>query len=129
MNYCLDPEAVEKINRGHVLLTGEPYGLLNRSGLLSSLARPLGGYGGIELFPSPVAKAGALLHALAEAHPFRQGNKRTAWTAATTFLGLHGIGIDASDDAATEFVLSVVAGEHHAKSASLWFADRITIDR
>ena len=67
MSYCLDPEAVEEINRGHVTLKNEPFAIRDRPGLLGALARPLHGFSGIEVFPTPIAKAGALLEGLAQA--------------------------------------------------------------
>lgn len=127
MNYCLEPEAVEEFNRGHVSQTGEPFGIRDPKGLAGALARPLGGFDGVEVYSTPPAKAGALLHGLAQAHPFLQGNKRTAWTAATTYLGLHGFGLDSTDDEATAFVLAVVTGEFDAQGIALWMSDRLTV--
>lgn len=127
VNYCLEPEAVEDINRGHVVAHGEPFGVRDHHGLLSALARPNAGFGGWEPFPTPVAKAGALIHGLASAHPFVQGNKRTAWSCATTYLGLHGFGIEASVLEATQFVLAVVAGSFDANASGKWIAARLTL--
>ena len=126
MNYCLRPEAVILINKEHVALTGEPHALINRDGLLGALGRPLATFDGYERFPSVAARAGALMDGLAQAHPFQQGNKRTAWDSVTTYLGLCGMGLDGTpDDEATQFVLDVVMHQHDAASAAAWIADRI----
>ena len=125
MNFCLDPEVVVQINREHVLVTGEPHELVNPNGLMGALGRPLATFDGYEVFPTVVQRAGALLDGLAQAHPFSQGNKRTAWDAAMTYLATCGVGIDAGDDEAAEFVLGVVIHEYDAAAAGLWFAERV----
>ncbi|HEY0186266.1 MAG TPA: Fic family protein [Cellulomonas sp.] len=125
MNHCLDPEVVIQIDREHVAVTGEPHEVVNRNGLLGALGRPLATFDGYEVFPTVVQRVGALLDGLAQAHPFRQGNKRTAWDPAITYLGTCGMGVEASDDDATEFVLGVVVHEFDAHQAAVWFADRV----
>ncbi|WP_448059972.1 type II toxin-antitoxin system death-on-curing family toxin [Cellulomonas hominis] len=126
MNYCLTPEAVILINREHVALTGEPHAVINRDGLLAALGRPLATFDGFEVFPSVAARAGALVDGLAQAHPFQQGNKRTAWDAVTTYLALANMGLDGTpDDDAAQFVIDVVEHRYDAKGAAVWIADRI----
>lgn len=127
MIYCLDPDEVIGINRDHCALTGEPFGVRDQSSLLAALARPLHGFGGHAPFPTPVEKAGALLESIVQRHPFIQGNKRTGWTVATTFLGIHGFDVSATDDDAVDLVLGTVKHHHDAQSVALWFADRIVL--
>ncbi|HLS00810.1 MAG TPA: Fic family protein, partial [Beutenbergiaceae bacterium] len=78
MKYCLAVESVHEINHRQVAQTNEPFGLRNESGLLSALAHPLTVAGGRFAFPTPVARTAALFESLLDAHPYLQGNKRTA---------------------------------------------------
>lgn len=82
-------------------------------GLLSSaVARPQASVFGEDAYPTVWEKAAALLHSLARNHGFVDGNKRTAWVAAMTFLALNGHELDPGFDqeAAEELVLSVAQG-------------------
>jgi death-on-curing protein len=60
------------------------YGLLS-----SAAARPQSGAYGVEAYPTLFEKAAALLHSLASNHAFIDGNKRTAWWSAATFLTIN----------------------------------------
>lgn len=127
MTYCLAPEAVVAINRRHVEESNEPHGVLYPDRLRGALARPLLGFGGVYPYETPVAQAGALLDGVAQAHAFMQGNKRTAWSVTTTYLGLHGYALEASNDEAVDLVLQTVAGEYTPEAIALWMADRIVL--
>lgn len=56
-------------------------------------------------------KAAAYLFFLARNHPFSDGNKRTAYLAAATFLLMSGVKLRGSDDAVFELVLQTARGE------------------
>ena len=74
--------------------------------------------------------AGCLLFYLAKNHCFIDGNKRVAWLAAMhVLLGLN-LTIDATDDEAESYCLSVLDGSvRSATDVCTWFADRlITIE-
>jgi death-on-curing protein len=62
------------------------YGLLD-----AAATRPRTSVYGLDAYPDDVAKAAALLQSLARNHACVDGNKRTAWAAAWTFLYLNGI--------------------------------------
>jgi death-on-curing protein len=52
-----------------------------------------------------------LLHGIAANHPLVDGNKRTAWLAAATFLAVNGVDPAGADqDAAYELVVAVASG-------------------
>jgi death-on-curing protein len=76
----------------------------------SAAARPQTLIFGHDPYPDIWSKAAALLHSIAADHPFVDGNKRTAWHCAWSFLGLNGHvlprGFDV--DAAEDFMLGVV---------------------
>lgn len=107
MTYFLDLEAALAIAARAV--DGEPsvadYGLLE-----SALARPQATVMGQDAYPSVHGKAAALLHSLAKNHCLVDGNKRLAWLATTVFCYINGFLVDAPDDDAYDFVISVADG-------------------
>lgn len=127
VTYCLPLSHVITINQRRCREEWEPHGVRDETGLKRALSRPLSGFGDHEVFRSPVAKAGALLHSLALEHPFIQANKRTAWDSAVTLLGLYGFDVDADEDDAVAMVLSVVNDHLNEAGIALWLADRILL--
>lgn len=77
-----------EINQDAVAATGEPFFLRDQALLESALASPQNHwqYGEEDI----AVLAVSLLSAIARNHPFVQGNKRTAFTAAMMFLELNG---------------------------------------
>lgn len=88
---------------GHALEVGD-YGLLD-----AAVARPRATAFGVDAYPDLFSKAAALLQSLARNHALIDGNKRTAWASAWTFLYLNGIELpnDFDVDAAEEFMNEV----------------------
>jgi death on curing protein len=106
----LPVEEAIAINADEVGETGEPHLLRDRGLLESALARPqhLWAYTGEQ----DIARlAAALLFGIAKNHPFAQGNKRTAWTAALVLIELNGYRWTRQDDAEpAEWVLQLLDG-------------------
>ncbi|MCV7152089.1 type II toxin-antitoxin system death-on-curing family toxin [Mycolicibacterium pyrenivorans] len=69
------------------------YGLLD-----AAVARPQATAFGIDAYPDLFTKAAALLQSLARNHALVDGNKRTAWAAAWTFLHISGVELAADFD-------------------------------
>ncbi|MGH3643671.1 MAG: type II toxin-antitoxin system death-on-curing family toxin [Myxococcota bacterium] len=90
-----------------VALRVSDYGLLD-----SAVARPGATVFGVDAYPDLFTKAAALLQSLARNHALVDGNKRTAWAATWTFLGINDVELAAGFDvdAAEEFVLGVATG-------------------
>jgi death-on-curing protein len=87
------------------VLTVSDYGLLDAAG-----ARPQATAFGIDAYADDFAKAAALLQSIARNHAFLDGNKRTAWAAAWTFLYINGVELGDFDvDDAEEFMNDVAA--------------------
>jgi death on curing protein len=86
---------VVRINERLVGLTGEPHFLRDPGLLSSAMSRPINrwAYGDEDI----VNLAGVLLLGIGRNHPFEQGNKRTALTAATIFLMFNGYTFVAPD--------------------------------
>lgn len=85
------------------------YGLLG-----SALARPQTTVFGEDAYPDIHLKAAALLQSLCSNHALIDGNKRLAWAACRTFLGMNDEWLDlglASEDDRFAFVMAIAAGE------------------
>ncbi|MCX5406943.1 type II toxin-antitoxin system death-on-curing family toxin [Streptomyces sp. NBC_00335] len=85
---------------------------LRAPGLLeSAVHRPRARMFGTSAYEDTYEQAAALLHGIATNHPLVDGNKRTAWLAAATFLALNRVDLgDADEDAAYGLVIDVAAG-------------------
>jgi len=80
--------------------------------LASAVHRPRARMLGVAAYQDPHEQAAALLHALATNHPLVDGNKRTAWLAAATFLAVNGVDLAACDqDTAYDLVIDVASGK------------------
>jgi death-on-curing protein len=89
------------------------------TGLLeSALARPLQllAYGE----PDVAALAACYASGLCRNHPFADGNKRTAWLLAVTFLDLNGYDVDAEMTDALQAMLSLAAGTVSEEDFAAW---------
>jgi death-on-curing protein len=85
------------------ILTVSDYGLLD-----AAVARPRAAVFGVDAYPDNLSKAAALLQSLARNHALVDGNKRTAWAAAWTFLYINGVELGEFDvDDAEEFMNAV----------------------
>lgn len=83
-------------------------------GLLdAAVARPQASVFGAAAYPTLFLKAAALMHSIANNHPLVDGNKRTAWNSAWTFLTVNGVPVDENMDVdeAERFVLRVSADQ------------------
>ncbi|MFD7444135.1 type II toxin-antitoxin system death-on-curing family toxin [Streptomyces sp. NPDC059909] len=79
--------------------------------LESAVHRPRARVFGVEAYQDVYEQAAALLHAIATNHPFVDGNKRTAWLAAATFLAVNGVDLaDVDQDRAYDLVVAVASG-------------------
>jgi len=90
---------------GQALTVGD-YGLLD-----AAVARPKATAFGVDAYPDDFAKAAALLQSLARNHALVDGNKRTAWAAAWTFLYINGVRLDEFDVDDAELFMNRVAAE------------------
>jgi death-on-curing protein len=86
-------------------------GQLRDFGLLDSATnRPQATVLGEDAYPTVHEKAAAMLHSLARNHPFIDGNKRTAWAAASVFYEINGFEINVDDGLIIGLVVDVAEG-------------------
>ena len=90
---------------------GGSAGLRDEGRLEAVLASPQASFAGQELYPTPAAKAAAYLVGMARGHPFVDGNKRTAFALADTFLRLNGWRLTMTNADLFELVLAAARGE------------------
>ncbi len=86
--------------------------------LKSALARPeqLEAYASPDVFDLAAAYA----HGMARNHPFLDGNKRTAFVLAETFLVLHEIPLHATDEQCYLIMIQLAAGEIEQDELAAW---------
>lgn len=105
---------------------GGPSGVRDQGLLESALAKPVNkwGYGENDL----CALAAAYAFGVARNHPFTDGNKRTAWVLARTFLVLNDCQLLFDREEAIATVQSLAAGELTEEQLAKWFRDHIADD-
>ncbi|MGO9270007.1 MAG: type II toxin-antitoxin system death-on-curing family toxin [Terriglobia bacterium] len=99
-----------RIHRDQIERYGGLEGVRDLSLLQSAVAAPAAGLGGGYLHEDLFAMAAAYLFHIARSHPFLDGNKRTGAVAATVFLTLNGIELNASESAFETTVLGAADG-------------------
>ena len=117
----LSRAAIEIIHREQLAEHGGLPGIRDDNALEAALARPLHkhSYGEDDLF----RLAAAYLYGFARNHAFADGNKRTAYLAAFTFLLINGYLIEATQADVVAFVLAVAAGEIDEDGATRFLRD------
>lgn len=117
----LTREAIEIIHSEQLAEHGGLAGIKDENALESALAHPINkaAYGEDDIF----ALAAAYLYGFVKKHPFSDGNKRTGYLAAFTFLYVNGFLIEAGQTDIIEFVLEVAAGEIDEDGATRFLRD------
>ena len=120
MTIYLTLEDLLEIHRRVIAETVGSAGIRDVGLLDSAIHRPQASFAGIDLYPGLAEKAAALMHSLILNHPFLDGNKRTAFTAADVFLRLNGQNFAASEDELFEFVTAVADGQMSFEQIGPW---------
>lgn len=100
-------------------LDGGATGLRDSALLQSALARPRQVYA-YEQEPDAVDLATAYTTAIVQNHPFVDGNKRTGFLVGVLFLEINGCVFTASEEEATQAVLSLAAGKIDEAAFAAW---------
>ncbi|WP_225206278.1 type II toxin-antitoxin system death-on-curing family toxin [Novosphingobium huizhouense] len=102
---------------------GGPSGVRDMGALESALARPRNqwDYGEDDF----CRLAAGYAFGIARNHPFTDGNKRTAWVIARTFLVLNGVEITFVAIEAVAAVQALAAGELSEEELADWFRQRV----
>lgn len=119
MDY-LTPQQVLFIHYRLIEATGGSHGVRDLGALQAAVARPKATFEGDDLYPDLFAKAAALMESIIKNHPFVDGNKRTAITAAGIFLQRNGCRLQAAQDELYRFTMAMAAGSAKVKDAEEW---------
>lgn len=95
-------------------------GIRDRGALEAAAARPQTGFGGMERFPTPFAKAAALMESIIQRHPFMDGNKRTGLKAGIFLLFLAGYVLTTSPQELTNVTLEVAEHRLDVDGLARW---------
>ena len=90
----------------------------------SALARPRQKWS-YEDEPDLAGCAAAYGFGLARNHPYRDGNKRIAFLALATFLGINGQELDATDADVVTTMVALAEGTLTERGLAAWIRDRV----
>ena len=107
------------IHAAQIEAHGGAPGLRNEALLESALARPrnLAAYSA----PDVAALAAAYAFGIVRNHPFVDGNKRTGFVVAATFLRLNGFDLTASNADVVSAMLALASGAWDEDAGTAWF--------
>jgi len=88
---------------------GGSHGIRDMGLLKSAVERPGATFDGEALYPTPFAKAAAILESILKNHPFVDGNKRTGWLACIITLRLDNYIFTLTQDEAYDFVIRIAS--------------------
>lgn len=114
--------------RVHALLVeafGGATGLRDPGGLEASLARAYQTFDGVDLYPSAVSKAAAMLESIIIRHPWLDGNKRTGYVLMELILDEAGLQLDASEDEKYDMTIRVAEGKSNVEEIQAWIEARL----
>ncbi len=120
--FWLSRQAIEIIHDEQLAEHGGAGGIRDAGLLESALARPrnLYAYGEADI----CALAAAYASAIERNHPFVDGNKRTGFLAAYSFLAVNGLELDAPEAEAVVMTLGLASGEMPEQGFAAWLRDR-----
>ncbi len=116
---------VLSIHARQIEMFGGTSGVRDEGLLESALAQPQATFGGQLLHPTISEQAAAYLYHIAMNHPFIDGNKRTAFAVADTFVRLNDFSLDLTDDRAYDLVMQVAQGTMTKEELSTEFESYI----
>jgi len=119
----IDSKVATAIHDRQLAEHGGPSGVRDAGALVSALTRPRNQweYGEDNL----CALAAAYAFGLTRNHPFTDGNKRTAWVLARSFLALNAVELKFDPIDALRTVQALAAGELSEEELTDWFRQHL----
>jgi len=111
----------EELHKVLIQKFGGITGIRDIGGLQSALSRPFQTFNNVDLYPSVLEKAAALIESILNNHPFIDGNKRTGYVLTLLFLMSSGYDINASQDSKYQFVTDIASGKMKFEEILNWF--------
>lgn len=94
--------------------------------LQSALARPFQTFNNVELYPTVLEKAAALIGSILNNHPVVDGNKRTGYVLMLLFLISQGYDINTTHEHKYDFVLDISSGKIKVDEILKWLTLNVT---
>jgi death-on-curing protein len=117
----LSPEQVLFLHSRLISETGGAHGVHDLGMLLSAVGRPQATFENQELYPDLFSKTAALMDSLVRNHPFVDGNKRTAITAAGIFLWINRYQLSVANEEMVRFTLACAQSQISMDEMTVWF--------
>ena len=105
--------------------TGGSAGIRDKGLLESAVAQPKASFEKIELYRTLESKAAAFCFSTVMNHPFVDGNKRTGFVAADTFLRINGYFLEVDQQLGEESILQLASGQISKEQLATWFAENL----
>lgn len=116
--YYLDYDTIALINR---TFCGDGAGVRDEQGVRGIVDRPATCFFGVVQYPGLFLKAAATLEGFSTSQYFSDGNKRTSFLSATTFLACNGYDWYGPDvDDAEDYLLEVADKRHSVADIAEW---------
>ncbi|WP_269524081.1 type II toxin-antitoxin system death-on-curing family toxin [Coraliomargarita parva] len=116
----LSPEAIHTIHSLSIARFGGGDGLRDASALDTSINRPLQHFSYADPAPSIFELAAVYCSGIVKSHPFIDGNKRTGFMAAYTFLGINGYQLIATEEDAALQILALADSRLSDEALTAW---------
>lgn len=116
----LTRESVQAIHSLSISWFGGGDGLRDEQALETALSRPHQHFHYGEPPPAIFELAAIYCSALVKSHPFIDGNKRTGFMAAYSFLGINGYQLEASEEEATIQILALADRRLSDEELTAW---------
>ena len=113
-------ESVQAIHSLSISWFGGADGLRDEHALETSLSRPLQHFSYADPTPTIFELAAIYCSGLVKSHPFFDGNKRTGFMAAYSFLGINGYKLEASEEEAALQILALADSRLSDGELSVW---------
>jgi death-on-curing protein len=120
-------ELQDVLNIHNILIDkyGGSKGVRDHGSLESAINRPFATFEKHDLYPTPSAKAAAILESILINHPFLDGNKRTAYVLMRLILLNYGFDIFAEQDDKYKMVISASKGDLRFDEIKQWIEIRL----
>jgi death-on-curing protein len=120
----VDRVVVDAVHLDMLRTHGGLRGIRDENALESALARPRHRHAYARR-ADLAALAASYGFGLARNHPYRDGNKRTAFLVMVVFLGLNGRDLEASEAEVVTMMLQLSAGELSEAALAMWLRDHL----
>ena len=108
-----------------VALSGLGFHVRDLGLLDSALVRAQTRLYGQDAYPTLSLKAAAIVHSVINNHPMVDGNKRSAWVILNFFLVKNNRALNATQDEAYSFIMSIAEKRIELEEISAWLEDHM----